>query len=203
MDNQPNEKQFRAMNKADFDNMDPSTKNAVVRARHMGIMRNCEELIKNSLTMALTQPRQIGEDVLPPPTHEDLLVLLIHRDDPILAEFGNTRDNWEQQNIEVGMFVCSRMEFAQKIAAWVPNGQAGDGNRPYRKTGRILGQPPPPLCVYVAVFDMGMCTVTFIGFDPNNPNGETVPADPNVAPPPAVEPLERIEPKAALESQTG
>lgn len=203
MDNrQDGKKQFKAISKADFDNMDPQTKDAAIRSRHLGIIRSSEEIISNQLKIALGTPREVNGDILPPLKHEDLVVVLIHREDPILSaeELEPMRDNWEQQNIEVGMFISGRTEFAAGISAWKPREDPPNSkNRPYRKVGKLLMQPPPKGCVYVAVFDMGMSTVLFIGFDPNNPGVETVAADPNTPPPPAVEPLERVEPKAELE----
>lgn len=65
----------------------------------------------------------------------------------------------------------------------------------------MLKNPSPPNTVYITVFDMGMCTVTFIGFDPNNPSAEAVAADPGVLPPPAVDPLQKAEPKRLSEAK--
>lgn len=193
------------MSTSDFANMDPRTRDQAVRSRHLGIIRNCEEMISAQLKTALITPRNVEGNVLPPLKHEDLVVVIIHRDDPILADIGDMRDNWEQQNIEIGMFVTSRTEFAAGISAWAPKDQSPDNkSRPYKKVGRTLMQPPPPSCVYITVFDMGMCTMLFVGFDPNNPDADYVNADPNVAPPAAVEPLERVEQKPVLEQgQTG
>jgi len=62
--------------------------------------------------------------------------------------------------------------------------------------GNVLKSPSPPNTVYVIVFDSGMCTVLFLGFDEKN-GSETVPVDPNVAAPKAVEPLP-VAPKKAI-----
>ena len=199
MTNQPaDRKTFRSISPTDYGNLDPNTKDEVVRTRHLGIVRNCEKLIESELINTLTKPR-IGSDgsTLPPLKHEDIVVVLMHREDPITPQA--MRDSWEQQNIEVGVFIAAdRLLFAEAMAIWTPEpvaGQPPSNKRPYRNVGRVLLQAPPPGCVYIAVYDTGMCTVTFVAFDPANPNAEYINADPNVKPPPAVAPLPLAEPK--------
>lgn len=191
------------MSPADYANMDPNTRDEVVRSRHLGIVRNNEELVKQNLTVLLTQPRQMPDGgVLPPLKHEDIVVLMMHRDDPITPE--ELKDSWEQQNIEVGVFFQSdRVGMATRLMNLTMEEIAGPGKgnqRPYKPVGRVLMQPAPPNTVYLAVFDCGMCTVLFVGFDPNNPDIEYINADPNVKPPPAVAPLELVENKPVGEA---
>lgn len=182
---------FRAMSAADYANMDPTTKARVVRIRHMGDIQASEQRIVEILTEAMTVPRVLPDGTHRPPyRHDEIVVVLIHKDDPILPE--GFAEVLEDQGIDVGIFTLERETFAAHLMQFQVEGLPGSGmpaTRPYRKAGKALAAVPPPGTLYVTVFDLGMCTVTFFGFDPSNPTAESVPMDPSHPVLPSVDPL--------------
>ncbi len=191
---------FRSISPSAYAELDPSTKNEIVRARHLGMIRNSESIISEQLVAALTQDRPMPDgSIMPPAKHEDIVVVLMHRDDPITPP--DVKDRLEQQNIEVAIWPADRAAFAEGMRNYPKFGFDESGKpigseRPYKKVFNVLSQKIPDQCVYIAVFDSGMCTVIFVGFDPTNPNGvEYIQTDSSVKPPPAVSPLQQVEPK--------
>lgn len=217
--------QFKPITPEAYKNLDAKTKDRQIQARHLGIIRMLEKKITQLLIEALTVPRQMADGVRPY-RHDELVVVCMHREEPIVPT--ELRKPWEMQEIEVGLIVSERASFAAGIAEFVtrlcanpdcgrsfaqdaatccycnaPANPAAKTSVPYRHAAGVLKNPSPPATVYVAVFDTGMCTVTFLGFNAADPAAETVPADPNVPAPRAVEPLPRMDPKPAIGSGSG
>lgn len=166
------------MPSVDFERLTPIQKKQFLQVRHRGIIRSCHETIVQQLKAALGQPR-VNPDGTPAEgvwTVSDLVAVLMHRDDPITPP--EMRPMWEAQGLEVGVFVADRMAFSQGIGEWHPEDKPA--MHPYMPTSKTLRDAPPPGCFYVAVFDMGMCTVTVI-----EPEKEKAPPAPAEDPPPA------------------
>lgn len=181
MDPRPKDEiKFRKMSPAQFEALDPATKEEAVRAYHLGTIRACERLIFDQLMKGLATPLP-GPDGAPggPPALEDLVAVVMHRDDPVMTHpaLAPMRAAWVAQDLEVGAFVSARAGFAEGVASL-----EFDGARPYAHAGRTLGETPPPGTFYVATFAMGMCTVLVLGFDPATSGP---PAEAPAAPPPA------------------
>lgn len=184
---QPEKRQFKAIAGHEYEAMDAVTRDRVVRTRHLGILQNSEVKVTSILKDALTQPRATPDGaVVPPYSRGDIVMLLIHRDDPIFPV--ELRETLEDQDLEVAIFAAERETFANHLLNFSTLDPAGKSIRPYRRAGKVLATPPPELCVYFAVFDCGMCTVTFMGFDPEQ-KMETVPVDPNAKLPEPVDPM--------------
>lgn len=213
--------QFKPISAEAYKQLDAKTKDRTIQARHLGIIRALEEKIVAGLLEGVTQPRQMPDGTMRPYKLEELVVVCMHRSEPMVP--APMRDSWEAQNIEVGLFVAERVPFAAGIAEFVArqcvnpdcgryfaqdeakccycNAPASPTARtvvPYRHAAGVLRNSSPPNTFYVTVFDTGMCTVQFLGLNVQDPTAESVPADPNVAPPRAVEPLPKVAPKPTI-----
>jgi hypothetical protein len=183
------ERPFRPISASAYKDLDPGTRDRIVRARHIGIIQSSEKTIHGLLMDALTQSRQLPDGTFREPyRHDELVMVLIHREDPVFPE--ELRPTLENQDLEVGIFPVYREQFAQHLLTFEAPDPAREGKtiRPYRRAGKVLTQPPPNMTIYFAVFDTGMCTVTFMGFDPAA-QGDTVPMDPGTPAPPSIDPM--------------
>lgn len=212
---------FRSINREEFLKLDPSTKDAAARARHLGIIRNSESQMVELLLDAMLKPRSDR----PPYRHDEIVVVLMHRDDMITPP--ELKRSLELQGLEVGIFVTERSEFSNALMVFTacqcvnkecrqwfaelgeacphcnePFSKSARVVKPYVHAGETIKRAAPPQTIFVAVFDLNVCTVTYLGFDPNR-IGEDVPADPNYPPPPSVVPLPPSEPTKALEKPEG
>jgi len=170
---------FRAMNRAQYEALDPRTKDSLVKARHAGIMRAAEQQLDARLRAALAQPvvdPATGQAAGPPPTLDQLVALMMDREDPACPP--ELRAALERSNLEVLVDVVLRAPFVAGVA-----GLTFEGRQPYREAARALAQPPPPQTVYFAVFSAGICTVTLVGFDPAAPPGAVLTVPGPGAPP--------------------
>lgn len=205
---------FRAISQRDYAGMDQATRDRLVRARHTGIIRTNENRIIGLLLEALSNPRSMPDGTTRPPYGlNELVVVLMHREDPITPM--ELRASWEAQGLEVGVFLSEREPFANGIMTYTVRRcenndcraiaaehvaecpECGYKNqvpgkfvtRPYRESGKALLQKSPTNTFYVAVFDTGMSSVTFLGFNPVDPSQDTVQAVPGEPSPRPVDPL--------------
>lgn len=185
---------FKAMSRADYDGLGQADKDRIVRTRHVGIVQSSEAKIHAALLDAMTQTRLLPDgSTRGPYRHDEIAVLLVHKDDPILPD--ELRPTLEDQGLEIAVLVVERGPFAQHLLVFeAPDPAHPDRKiRPYRKAGRVLSQPSPPMTVYFAVFDCGMSTALIMGFDPSRPMAESVPKDPAAPGPPSIDPMPRGE----------
>jgi hypothetical protein len=158
-----NETQFkRSISPDDFARLDPKTKEQLARAQHLGIVRSSHEAIVAQLKEALERPR-VGPDgaSLPPFRLDELVAVLMHRDDMIVPP--PMREKWIAENLEVGAFVAERLPLSQGLKSFV---HVETGTHPYLQAGNALADAPPPDGFYVAVFSLNMATVTVFHPEP-------------------------------------
>lgn len=178
----PNDRdRFKQISKAEYDALDNSTKEQLVKTRHTAILSSSEPFIYKQLMTALTQPTPNPDGSMGPPIKlNDLVILLINRDEPFLEDtLPQLAEICFQQGVFVAVVPAARKRLAEELGSWK---RKGDKHAPYFEASKALSKDPGPGMVYFVVMDTWMCQVIPIGFDPNaKPETPASPEPPRAA----------------------
>ena len=163
----PNDRdRFRQISKSEYEALDDKMKLQLAQTRHTAILNTSEEHIYKQLMSALTQPTTNEDGTQGPPMRlEDIVVLLINRDEPFVeGVFPELQEICARQDVFVAVFAVFRQKFAQSLGSWKPKGAKYP---PYGPAAKALMTPPGDGLVYFCVMDTWQCQVIKMGFDPN------------------------------------
>lgn len=149
---------FRKMSDASYRDLDDSTKENFIRAKHRSLLQQSyEEIGKQLDQISAAQPNR---------TLTSLAAMLVHRDDPLAAEpiapgMPSIRELLARGRLEVLVQVVDRLVLAQQLAQY-PDTDTPEDQRPYADAARHLSQEPPEGSFVAATFTDGRCTIQVI-----------------------------------------